>query len=157
MDQKQFDAVLSDAETRLRRLKTLYEQWFMGIERVEPALARKELEDLLARLRKEQVSNTAQRFRLQQLVQRHVSFSTYWRRIGRQIEEGTFQRDVLRARRRAQRGGAERGDDGPEMELSYDVDIDAELADVLEEANRAAEQALVKPPPAAAEPITATV
>ncbi|MET0385502.1 MAG: hypothetical protein ABW321_06070, partial [Polyangiales bacterium] len=143
MDQKQFDAVLTDAELRLRRLKTLYEQWFMGIERMEPATPRKELEDMLARLRKEQVSNTAQRFRLQQLVQRHVSFATHWRRIGRQIEEGTYQRDVLRAKRRAQHAGGRSAE--PELEESYDVDIDVDLAEVLEEANRAAEAAVASP------------
>src|SRR5690348_16688375 len=148
MDQKQFDAVLSDAETRLRRLKVLYEQWFMGIERVEPATPRKELEDMLTRLRKEPVNNTAQRFRLQQLVQRHVTFSTHWRRIGRQIEEGTYQRDLRKARRRAQQG-ADRANDGPELEVSYDVDIDADLADALQEAERAADlaSASVTPPP----------
>src|SRR5215510_1644135 len=99
MDPKQFDAMLSDAETRLRRLKVLYDQYFMGIERMEPALPKKELEDLLAKLKREQVNNTAARFRLQQIVQRHVTFMTYWRRIARQIEEGTFKRDLVRARK----------------------------------------------------------
>src|SRR4029077_3827552 len=127
MDQKQFDAVLSDAETRLRRLKTLYEQWFMGIERLQPALLRKEMEDLLSRMRKEQVTNTAQRFRLQQLVQRHVSLSTYWRRIGRQIEEGTYQRDVVRAQRRA-RVAAARTNEPEDVSYEVDIDIDVDVA-----------------------------
>lgn len=135
MDQKQFDAVLSDAETRLRRLKTLYEQWFMGIERVEPAHARKEFEDLLSRMRKEQTNNTAQRFRLQQLVQRHVTLSTHWRRIGRQIEEGTYQRDVQRAKRRKQQELAREVDE-PDIDVSYDVDVDEDLAQALAEAER---------------------
>jgi hypothetical protein len=139
MDQKQFDAGLSDAELRLRRLKMLYDQWFMGFERSEPATLRKELEDLLARLRKEQVSNTAQRFRLQQLVQRHTAFATHWRRIGRQIEEGTYQRDLLRAKRRSKANQRENND--PELELSYDVDVDLELEAVMEEANRVADAA----------------
>jgi len=141
MDQKQFDAVLSDAEKRLRRLQVLYEQWFVGIERVEPAMPRKELEDMLTRLRKEQVTNTAQRFRLQQLVQRHVSFSTHWRRIGRQIEEGTYQRDLQRAKRRQQKGPSKEAS-GPEVDVGYDMDIDVDLSDVMAEADRAAEAAL---------------
>jgi hypothetical protein len=139
MDQKQFDALLSEAETRLRRLKVLYEQWFMGIERLEPSLARKEFEDLLARMRKEQTNNTAQRFRLQQLVQRHVALSTHWRRIGRQIEEGTYQRDVLRAKRRKQHGQARESDD-PDVDVSFDVDVDEDLAAALAEADRLAHE-----------------
>jgi hypothetical protein len=139
MDQKQFDAMLSDAETRLRRLKMLYEQWFMGFERMEPAVLRKELEDLLMRLRKEQSNNTALRFRLQQLIQRHTTFTTYWRRIGRQIEEGTYQRDVVRAKRNRSRAAQERDNGSPELELSYDVDLDIEIDAALEAANRVAE------------------
>src|SRR3954464_1231039 len=99
MDSKQFDAMLSDAEIRLRRLKTLYDQWFMGIERLEPAIPKKELEELLAKLKKEEVTNTAAKFRLNSIVQRHVTFTQYWRRIARQIEEGTFKRDLVRARK----------------------------------------------------------
>jgi hypothetical protein len=150
MDQKQFEAMLSEAETRLRRLKMLYEQWFMGFERIEPATLRKELEELLARLRKEQMRNTALRFRLQQLVQRHTTFTTYWRRIGRQIEEGTYQRDVLRAKRVRSRAAEEHDDAAPEPELSYDVDLDGELEAALEEANSAVEVATPLPPSAAA-------
>ena len=141
MDQKQFDAVLSDAEKRLRRLKVLYEQWFVGIERVEPAMPRKELEDMLTRLRREQLSNTAQRFRMQQLVQRHVALSTYWRRIGRQIEEGTYTRDLKRAKRRQQKH-SEKEANGAELEGAYDVDVDVDLTDVLAEAERAADAAV---------------
>jgi hypothetical protein len=74
------------------------------------------------------------------LVQRHVTFSTHWRRVARQIEEGTYQRDLIRARRRA-RQDIDRDPAGPELELSYDVDIDDDLAAALEEVHRAAEAA----------------
>jgi len=124
MDSKQFEAMLSDAETRLRRLKTLYDQWFSGIERMEPAVARKEHEDLLVKLRRETVNNTALRFRLQQIVQRHTTFTTYWRRIARQIEDGTFKRDLVRARKRGKRGAEL---DDVEPELSYEIDVELDI------------------------------
>jgi hypothetical protein len=143
MDQKQFDAMLSDGETRLTRLKMLYEQWFLGFERVEPAILRKEFEDLLAMLRREQVGNTALRFRLQQLVARHMTFATHWRRVARQIEDGTYQRDVLRARRLREQH-SERDNAGPELEVSYDIDLDDELQAALDEVHRAAEAAAAK-------------
>lgn len=100
MDVKEFEALLSDAETRLDRLKALYEQYFQGMERLEPTIPRKDFERRLFALRKEQPRNTAMRFRMQTLVQKYTSFQTYWTRTTRQIEEGTYRRDILKARRR---------------------------------------------------------
>jgi hypothetical protein len=144
MDPKQFEAMLNDAEIRLRRLKTLYDQWFMGIERTEPAVPKKELEDLLAKLKREQVNNTAAKFRLQQVVQRHLTFVTYWRRIARQIEEGTFKRDLVRARKQKKRGGDDDADLNYEIDvevdadMDMDMDMDAALAEAAEASERAA-------------------
>jgi hypothetical protein len=99
MDAKQYEALVTDAEQRLKRLRALYDQWFAGIERIEPQQQRKELDAVLNTLKREQVRNTALRFRMNQIVQRYVTYNTYWRRISRQIEEGTYKRDVIRARR----------------------------------------------------------
>ncbi|HEX7478250.1 MAG TPA: MXAN_5187 C-terminal domain-containing protein [Polyangiales bacterium] len=144
MDQKQFEALLSDAETRLRRLKLLYEQWFAGFERMEPTVARKEVDDLLQRLRREQIRNTGLRFRLQQLVQRHTTFTTYWRRIARQIEEGTYQRDVLKAKKLRDQMAREGNDPeisyGSDVDVAIDADMDAALEDVLRDAEAAVER-----------------
>lgn len=100
MDPKQFEIQLSEAETELDRLKALYEQWFQGFERLEPAILRKNFERRLDAMRREMPRNIGLRFRYQQMVQRYTSYIVYWRRIARQIEEGTYNRDVLRARRR---------------------------------------------------------
>lgn len=144
MEQKHFEALLSDAEVRLRRLKMLYEQWFAGFERTEPAVARKEIDDILQRLKREQIRNTGLRFRLHQLQQRHTTFITYWRRIARQIEEGTYQRDVLRAKKlrdQALREGAEPEISyGTDVDVQLDADMDAALEDVMREAEAAVEQ-----------------
>src|SRR5262245_33037445 len=126
MDPKQFEAMLSDAETRLRRLKVLYDQWFSGLERLEPAVPRKELEDLLARLKKDQPNNTALKFRMQQVVHRHTTFVTHWRKISRQIEEGTFKRDLVRARKR-KKPSADEAEVEAEAELNYEIDVDLEM------------------------------
>jgi hypothetical protein len=135
MDQKQFEAMLSDAEIRLRRLKTLYDQWFSGLERIEPQIPRKELDDLLGKLKREQVRNTALKFRLQQVHSRYVTQNTYWKRIARQIEEGTYQRDVLRARKLREQRAREPGSVAPstppghgDHDVDVDVDLDAALA-----------------------------
>jgi hypothetical protein len=132
MDQRQFEATLSDAEIRLRRLRTLYDQWFHGLERTEPQVQRAEVDRIITDLRRAQPRNTALRFRFNQLVQRYTSYNTYWQRITRQIEEGTYKRDVLRARKRFGERDVtkdKRAKDGYELEL--DIDIEAALDSVM--------------------------
>jgi len=92
---------LEDIEHRVERLKSLYEQYFQGIERLEPRLERTRLHNLVQELRKSQVRNTALRFRINQLVARMNTYENYWNRTVRQIEEGTYRRDLFRARYRA--------------------------------------------------------
>lgn len=130
MDLKEFDALLHDAEVKLKRLKALYEQWFQGIERTEPQVARKDLERTFALLNKEKPRNTAARFRLQQLLARYSIYTTYWGRIARQIEEGTYERDVRRAQRLRAAVQAERA---RPKEYELDLEQDIELDDVLRE------------------------
>jgi hypothetical protein len=129
MDQRQFEATLSDAEIRLRRLRTLYDQWFHGLERSEPQVQRAEIDRIIMDLRRAQPRNTALRFRFNQLVQRYTSYNTYWQRITRQIEEGTYKRDVLRAKKRFGERDSDkekrRAKDGYELDL--DIDIEAAL------------------------------
>mgnify|MGYP003388486578 CR=1 FL=1 len=96
MDANEFESSVKDIETRLDRLKALYEQWFQGLERLEPMIPRKEVDRRIAQLRREHPRNTALRFRFQQLLQRYTTLTTYWLRVARQIEEGTYRRDVMR-------------------------------------------------------------
>lgn len=155
MDAAEFETLLSDAETRLDRLKALYEQWFQGIERLEPTIARKDFERRIQALRREQPRNTAMRFRFQTLLQRYTTFQTYWGRVARQIEEGTYRRDVMRVRkkredarmqRQADRGLA-RSEAPPPVDLDLDVEVDDSVDPELEaalaaiDAARAAKQA----------------
>jgi hypothetical protein len=100
MDSQQFEMQLTEAETELDRLKALYEQWFQGFERLEPTILRKNFDRRLDAMRREMPRNIGLRFRYQQMVQRYTAYIVYWRRIARQIEEGTYNRDILRARRR---------------------------------------------------------
>ena len=43
MNNDEYQALLKDTELRLEKLKSLYEQWFQGIERREPRQARDEI------------------------------------------------------------------------------------------------------------------
>lgn len=151
MTPKEFEIMLSDTEVQLSRIKHLYEQWFQGIERIEPQIPRKQFDRALHELRKTKPRNTALRFRFQTLLQRYTTLQTYWRRIGRQIEEGTYRRDLLRARRRREEGRAEREQErrrrstGPvELDPNADVNMDELIADAsnrMDELRHAAEPA----------------
>jgi hypothetical protein len=136
MTPKEFEIMLSDSEVQLSRIKHLYEQWFQGIERIEPQIPRKQFDRALHELRKEIPRNTALRFRFQTLIQRYTTLQTYWRRVGRQIEEGTYRRDLLRARRRREAARVEREEQrlrrssNPlELDPNDDVDVDQLIAD----------------------------
>jgi hypothetical protein len=136
MTPKEFEITLADAEVQLSRIKHLYEQWFQGIERIEPQIPRKQFIRTLNVLRKDQPRNTALRFRYQSLIQRYTTLQTYWRRIGRQIEEGTYRRDLLRARRRREAARAEREQEkrrrssSPiELDPNADINVDQLIAD----------------------------
>jgi len=131
MTPKEFEILLSDAEVQLSRIKHLYEQWFQGIERLEPQIARKQFDRMLHELRKVKPRNTALRFRYNTLIQRYTTLQTYWRRVARQIEEGTYRRDLLRARRRreaarTQREEARRHRSSSPVELDPDQDVDVD-------------------------------
>jgi hypothetical protein len=91
------DQELEELEIRLERLRSLYEQYFLGIEKSEPTVARKDVDRRIFVLRREKFRNTARRFKLQTIVQRYNTFQQYWYRICREIENGTYKRHLLRA------------------------------------------------------------
>ncbi len=110
MKVSEFEQDLHAVEVKLDRLKALYDQYFQGLERLEPTVLRRDLERSVQNLRRSQPRNTALRFRLQQVVQRYVSFQSYWNRTARKIEEGTYRRDLLKARRRREQARQRRED-----------------------------------------------
>jgi len=101
VEREQIDLAISELETRLERLRALYEHYFMGIERIEPSVPRKDVERRVAELRKERFHSTAQRFKFQTIVQRYNTMQQHWSRICREIELGTFRRHRLKAERSA--------------------------------------------------------
>lgn len=99
MDATELDILLEELETRVERLRALYEQYFLGIEKIPPHVAQKDVDRRLYTLRREQIRNTAKRFKLQTIIQRYNTFQQYWMRIMREIDNGTYKRHVLRAER----------------------------------------------------------
>jgi len=94
---EELDVALDELENRLERLRALYEQYFLGIEKIEPTVQRKDVDRRIWLMRREQIRNTARRFKLQTLVQRYNTFQQYWARVCRDIENGTYARHLIRA------------------------------------------------------------
>jgi hypothetical protein len=100
---EELDLALEELEVRLERLRALYEQYFLGFEKIEPAVARKDVDRRIYLMRREKIRNTGKRFKLQTLIQRYNTFQQYWQRICREIENGTYKRHVLKAERQLSR------------------------------------------------------
>jgi hypothetical protein len=100
------EARLGEMEKKMDRLRSMYESYFMGMERVPPNTPRREMNRMVLEMQQVAISNSALRFRFQSLSQKWVLQTTYWNRTMREIEAGTFRRDMARTQRHlAERGG----------------------------------------------------
>jgi hypothetical protein len=105
--QESIEARIGEMERKLDRLRGLYESFFMGVERAPPNVARREMNRLILEMQQEPISNASLRFRFQSMIQRWVLMIAYWNRTLREIESGTFRRDIARAQRHlAEKGRA---------------------------------------------------
>ncbi len=177
METEEVEIAIEELETRLERLRSLYEQYFLGIEKIEPTVARKDVDRRIWMLRREQIRNTARRFKLQTIIQRYNTFQQYWQRICREIENGTYKRHLLRAeknfgpeqaltivarkrfrnRQKVETAAAEKAQDAQnQLAAELGAALDDKSYDPLEEAKRAVDAALgrsdaTRSSPAAAE------
>ena len=100
MDNAQIEQELEDLESRMERLRALYEQYFLGLEKLEPTVLRKDVDRKLWVMRREQIRNTGLRFKFQMLIQRYNTYQQYWTRVVREIESGTYRRDIIKVAQR---------------------------------------------------------
>jgi hypothetical protein len=103
-EKEQLGLELKDAEEELERVKARYDQFFIGIERREPRRERDEIRKRVMLLKEAFTRNAALRFRIQTLHARYLSYERLWVRSAREKEEGTYRRDIFKARIRAQGG-----------------------------------------------------
>jgi len=91
---------LDELEVSLTELKAHYEQYFLGVDRHAPTTADAEMRQRLARLRGGQPRSAVVKFRIQALQQRFTTYDRLWKRTLSEMENGTYQRDLFKARRR---------------------------------------------------------
>src|SRR5882762_6467478 len=97
--------MLDVLDKTLDRLKVLYEQYFLGIQKQAPSYLHTDVERKLRDFAQLQIRNTGLRYRYATLQQKFGSYNSYWRRTLRQIEAGTYSRNLSKIGRQAARTG----------------------------------------------------
>lgn len=151
-----------ELEGELAELKALYEQYFLGNERLPPVKKHEAFKKQLNRVKGAMIRQTAVKFRLESLSQKLLTYERLWERSLKEIEAGTFKRDLARVRRKKD-GRAEQKRAGSD---DFDVDDDLDLSDLdasesgeegLAAALKAAEASVAKPAAPAIKPVTGAV
>src|SRR4051795_10193182 len=96
--QEKLQEELDAMDQSIGELQVLYEKYFLGIDRRPPDKERKRISARMRVLKGTQVKNTALKFRLNTMFAKLISFERMWDRTLREIEEGTYKRDVFKAK-----------------------------------------------------------
>jgi len=102
-EKEELEGECQHLEEELEELKAKYEQYFLGVERKEPVRWREEMRKRVLRVKEAFTRNTGLRFRLHSLYARYLSYERLWLRSAREKEEGTYRRDLIKARLHARR------------------------------------------------------
>jgi hypothetical protein len=94
-------------EFALQALKTHYEQYFLGMEKRAPAQQHSQLRARLEPLRTPLVRNAVLGFRIRALQQRVSTYERLWSRTLQEMENGTYRRDLFKARMRRRNSSPE--------------------------------------------------
>src|SRR5256885_8497179 len=82
----------------IAELQVLYEKYFLGIDRRPPDQERKRVSSKIREMRTVMIRNTALKFRINTMFAKLISFERMWDRTLREIEDGTYKRDVFKAK-----------------------------------------------------------
>lgn len=85
------DDELDKLEEDIRRLKSSYDQFFMGIRKVPPMPERRNLEVSVFEIGKQKMRDNGRRFRFNSLLTRFNQYREMWARKMREREEGPME------------------------------------------------------------------
>ncbi|HEY6911645.1 MAG TPA: MXAN_5187 C-terminal domain-containing protein [Myxococcales bacterium] len=108
LPQEKFAEELAELDEAIQNLQVLYEKYFLGIDRRPPEEERQRVSRRAREMRESQVKNTALKFKIGTLFAKLLSFERMWDRTLREMEEGTYKRDVFKAKLRMRNAGAPR-------------------------------------------------
>lgn len=89
------DFRLGQIEQQLEGLRNLYEQHFAGVLKRIPVREHDQFKAALKSILPHELKSTAMRFRHQGIQTRHLQMSNRWAKVLREIEEGTYKRDLF--------------------------------------------------------------
>ena len=118
----------NELEAELAELRAVYDLYFTGIERLPPLKKHDLFKRAHAKLKGSMIRQTAAKFRIETIGQKLLTYERLWDRTLKEIENGTYKRDLAKLKRREQRGARKQ----PEAESSFDVDEDLDLSDLDE-------------------------
>ena len=88
---------LSKLEEMLGELKVLYEQYFLGVSPLPPDKLHTKVKMAFRAMRRAAFKSSEISYRLRALQTRYQTLNTYWQRVLREREAGTYSRDVFKA------------------------------------------------------------
>ena len=91
---------------RLHELKVRYEQHFLGIEDFSPDKQHKDFQRMIREAKKMPFLGIREKFKIKSIDQKYQTLNNYWERTLKKREEGTYQRDVFKAKIRSGENGA---------------------------------------------------
>jgi hypothetical protein len=91
---------VDSVEALLHAVRGQYEQYFLGMEKRPPSKAHEQFKKRLAALRTIPSRNSALSFRIQSLQATAATYERLWMRTLQEMEDGTYKRDVFKARMR---------------------------------------------------------
>ncbi|HWT85961.1 MAG TPA: MXAN_5187 C-terminal domain-containing protein [Myxococcales bacterium] len=100
LPQEKYAQELAELDEAITNLHVLYEKYFLGIDRKPPDMERKRVSEKAREMRNTSVRNTALKFKVNSLFAKLLSFERMWDRTLREIEDGTYKRDVFKAKLR---------------------------------------------------------
>ena len=100
-------------EARLNELRVAYEKYFAGVEKIEPVRLRDEVQRMVRKTGTFHITNTGLKFKRDSIIAQFNTLTQHWNRILKQIEDGTYQRDIFRMRLKDKERGVAAPPPGP--------------------------------------------
>jgi hypothetical protein len=117
-------------EEDLARLRVAFEQYFLGIERKPPTQEHEALKRRVLKLRAMNIRATVVKFKVQSLAASVLTYERLWERTLREIEAGTYHRDLFKARLHAKKRAEEEKLKKAPAPGAFDVDEDVDMSDM---------------------------
>jgi len=141
-----------EIEEAIAALRMSYEQYFLGIERKPPTLEHNELKKRINKLRGGFIRQTALKFRIQSITAKFTTYERLWSRTLQEMENGTYRRDLFKARLHAEERSAKAKERVAKGKGATDTEPEVEAAAPPPPPQAQPRAAAAPPPPAAVRP-----